>query len=83
MSNRGAYRQRLRDKNKPEILDFCNDLGLRYVWIAGDWHLRIESSFDVFPTSKRWHHIQSEARGSYEDYDDLGRIFLEYMTGRF
>jgi hypothetical protein len=47
--------------------------------MAGDWHLRIEGKFDVYPTRKRWHYIPTEARGGFEDYEDLGRIFFKCM----
>jgi len=79
MSRRGAINAGLREKNKPEILDFIDDLKLEYRWIAGDWHLRIENKFDVFPTTRRWFNIVTKYRGDFRDYEDLGRVFFEQM----
>lgn len=79
MSKRGASNAAQRAKNLPEIILFCNDLGLKYVWKAGNWHMRIEGKFDVYPTRKRYHWLPSGERGHFSDYDELGRIFLELM----
>jgi hypothetical protein len=53
MSGRGVQNAIRRTKNLPEIISFCHDMGLKYVWIAGNWHMRIEGKLDVYPTRKR------------------------------
>lgn len=82
MSRRGAYNARLRKENIPTIQDFCEDAGLTFKFVNGyEWHIRIENVLDVFPTRKRYHNLKTDARGSFEDYDELGRIFLDTTKG--
>ena len=77
MSKRGFKNAALRAKHKPEIIQFCEDHGFKYRWMDGDWHMRVENVLDVYPTRKRWHWLPDAARGSFDDYEDLGRIFIE------
>jgi len=79
MSKKGAYHASLRAKNKPDIYAFIDDLKLEYRWLAGDWHMRVEGKFDIYPTRKRWFNVVNKARGGFRDYDELGRIFFEQM----
>ena len=52
-------------------------MGLRYYWIAGNWHMRIDDRLDVYPTRKRYHWLPTGERGSFADYEELGRVFVE------
>lgn len=80
MSKRGAINAAKRAKNIPTIKAFCEDLGLKYWYVNGyEWHIRIEGIMDVYPTRKRYHLIKTDARGSFIDYEELGRIFTEHM----
>lgn len=75
-SNRNA---RLRKEHIPTIQAFCEDLGIEYHYINGyEWHIRIGGVMDVFPTNNRYHLFKTNQRGTFEDYEDLGRIFEEY-----
>ena len=67
----------LRAQHMPLLLEFLDNEGLRYKWVAGDWHLRIENVFDVFPTSQKWHYIPDDIRGKYTDYESLQKHFME------
>ena len=77
--SRGTYNALRRTKNLPEIISFCNDMQLRYYWIAGNWHMRIADKFDVYPTRKRYQWLPTGERGSFADYEELGRVFIELM----
>lgn len=80
MSRHGAYNQYLRNKHKPEIFDFVKDMGLSIKAMQGDWHYRIEDVLDVYPTRKRFFWIPDKEWGWYDDYEHLGRIFLERIN---
>ncbi len=82
MSNRSARNRWLREKNKPEVLAFCKDMGFSYRWMNGDWQLRIENVIDVYPTRKRFCWLPSGEWGRYTDYEDLGKIMIERLEGR-
>jgi len=69
-----------RAKNTPEVIDFCKEAGLKYKWIAGDWHLRIENVMDIYPGKKRYFFLPTQQWGYYEDYDDLGRIYTSKIN---
>jgi hypothetical protein len=78
MSNRGYANAKAREKHIPLIKEFCKDHDLKYKFVNGfEWHIRIEDVLDVFPTRNRWHWLETDERGSFEDYDELGRIFIE------
>ena len=79
MSNKSIRNRHLREQHKPEVLQFCKDMGFSYKWIAGDWHLRIENVLDVYPTRKRYFWLPTKEWGWYEDYEGLGRIMIERM----
>lgn len=79
MSNRGTMNRFRRKKNTPEVIEFCEDNDLKYKWINGDWHLRIEGKMDIYPGKKRFFWIPGGEWGFYDDYDDLGRIMIEKM----
>lgn len=82
-SNRGWINQQKRKKNLPTIKSFCEDAGFKYEFIHGyEWHIRIENVIDVFPTNKKWHWLPTGARGTYDDYEDLGRIITEYAEDK-
>lgn len=69
-----------RAKNIPTIKAFCDDLGLEWEYVHGyEWHIRIKGLMDIFPTNKRYHLLKNDNRGTYEDYEELGRIFEEYV----
>lgn len=75
---RSAENWAKRQKNLPTVKAFCEDAGLSYEFIHGfEWHIRIENILDVFPTNKKWHHLPTDERGTYQDYDELGEIILE------
>lgn len=81
MSNRSAYHAQLRKQHIPTIKAFCDDLGLTYVMIHGyEWHIRVQGLMDVFPTRNRYHLLKTGARGGFNDYEELGRIFEEYVN---
>jgi len=80
MSRRGYRNKKLREQNKPEIFQFCKDNSFAIRAVAGDWQFRIENVIDVYPTRKRFFWLPTQEWGSYEDYDDLGRIMLERMV---
>lgn len=78
MSKNGARNAQLRKEHLPTIKDFCEDLGLAYEFVHGfEWHIRIEKVLDVFPTRNRWHWLPTGERGQFNDYDELGQIFME------
>lgn len=78
---RSAHRAWLREQHTPTIVAFCEDLGLRYEKVHGfDWHIRIEGIMDVFPTSNKYHLLKTDERGRFNDYEELGRIFEDYIT---
>lgn len=80
MSNKGATNAYLRKKHLPTIKGFCQDNNLSMEFINGfEWHIRIEKVLDVFPTRNRWHWLPTGERGSFHDYDELGRIFMERL----
>lgn len=83
MSNRNNAHQRA--QHMPLLIEFLENEGLQYRWIAGDWHLRIENVFDVFPTRQRWHYIPDDFRGGYTDYESLQNAFMRsyrrYLKG--
>lgn len=71
----------LRREHIPTIKAFCEDLGLEYVFINGyEWHIRVQNVMDVFPTRNRYHLLKTGERGSFADYEELGRIFEEYVN---
>lgn len=81
MSSRGDHNAWLRKKNLPEIVAFCDDLGLTYEYVNGyEWHIRIEGIMDVFPTRKKYHLIKTNERGEFTDYEELGSISEKYVT---
>lgn len=71
---RSAWKAKARAENTPEIVAFCEDNGLTWRYVAGDWHIRIENVLDVYPTRKRFCWLKTAEWGWYEDYEDLGRI---------
>lgn len=80
MSRRTDRNRLMREQHLPEIKDFLEDAGLDYSFVNGfNWHIRVEGRIDIFPTSKRYHVLATNARGSFQDYDELGRIFLEHL----
>jgi 6-pyruvoyl-tetrahydropterin synthase len=80
MSNRTRNNYLKRQHHLPEIKDFLNDANLKWEFIHGhEWHIRVEGVIDIFPTRKKYHVLASGARGSFADYDELGRIFLEAL----
>jgi len=81
MSNRGYMNREQRKKHIPIIESFCKDNGLTYKFVNGyEWHIRIEKVLDIYPTRMRWHWLPTGERGELEDYDDIGRIFLERIN---
>lgn len=77
--NRSRINAEKRKKHIPTIKAFCEDLGLKYDFVHGfEWHIRIENLMDVFPTRNRYHLLKTGERGSFKDYEELGRIFVEY-----
>lgn len=80
MSNRTRNNYIRRQKNLPEIKDFLTDANLKWHFVHGnDWHIRVEGIIDIFPTRKRYHVITSNVRGTFENYEELGRIFMEHL----
>lgn len=78
--NKGYNNALKRKEHIPIIEAFCKDNGLTYTFIHGyEWHIRIERVLDVFPTRMRWCWLPTQERGTIEDYDDIGRIFMERM----
>lgn len=76
MSNRGIKNAWARAANLPLIKEFCNELGLEWRFIAGDWHIRIDNKLDVYPTRKRWCWPPTEERGSYNGFEQLQDIYM-------
>lgn len=79
-NNRGANNRYYRAKNTPEVIQFCDDHGFKYRWVAGDWQLRIEDVMDIYPGKKRFFWLPDQEWGFYEDYDDLGQIMFDRMS---
>ena len=79
MSRKGAINQAKRDKNKPEIFAFAEDNNFSIEAIAGDWHYRLDSVMDVYPTRKRYCWLPEQAYGSYADYEDLGVKMITHL----
>lgn len=78
--SKGAYHAYLRKKHLPTIQAFCEDADFTYEFVHGyEWHMRIEKILDVFPTRNRWHFLPTGERGSFKDYEELGRILTERM----
>lgn len=78
MSNRGEMHAEMRKEHLPEIQQFLKDADLKYEFIHGfEWHIRVENAIDIFPTRNRYHILSTDERGSFIDYEDLGRVFLE------
>lgn len=79
--NRSRINAEKRKKHIPTIKAFCEDLGLEYEFIHGfEWHIRVQGVMDVFPTRNRYHLLKTGARGQFTDYEELGRIFEEYVN---
>lgn len=74
---------RLRHRHMPLLMEFLDNEGLTYKWIAGDWHLRVERVFDIYPTSQKWHYIPKDIRGRYTDYQSLQDAFMKNYTGEY
>jgi hypothetical protein len=79
MGRKAAVNQQLRKEHTPAIVAFLNDLELDWEYVHGfEWHIRVQGIMDIFPTSNRYHFLKTDARGSFKDYEELGRIFSEY-----
>jgi len=76
MSNKAnAYK---RAKHLSTIKEFLDEAGLKWEYIHGfEWHIRVEGQIDIFPTNKKYHVLKNDIRGTFDDYDELGRIFME------
>lgn len=74
MSNRGNASRRA--AHMPLLMEFLENDGLSWRWVAGDWQMRIENVFDVFPTSQKWHYIPKDIRGRYDDFESLQDSFM-------
>ena len=82
MSNqdRKLAKAQKRKEHIPIIKAFCEDNGLTYKFIHNfEWHIRIEGVLDIYTTTMKWHWLPTEERGEINDYDDIGKIFMEHM----
>jgi hypothetical protein len=78
MSRSSWYNAKLRKEHIPVIVEFCKDAGFSYKFVNGfEWHIRIENVLDVFPTRNRWYWLPTGERGSFNDHEELGQIFMD------
>lgn len=71
-------RQR-RAENLLEVKAFCEAVGLEYRFMNGDWQVRIEEVFDVYPTNKKFCWLATGEWGIYDDFEELGKIMVDRM----
>ena len=80
MSRRGEINARKRRQHLPDIKAFLDDLGVEWHYVHGyEWHIRVNGLMDIFPTNNKYHFIKTDQRGEFEDYEELGQIFAEYV----
>lgn len=59
-----------RESGTLEINEMCAEIGLNVRWLT-PYQARIENSFDVFPTNRKWHFINTGERGQYNSPEQL------------
>lgn len=74
-----AARENWRTKRTAMIERFCASNGFKLDALNSGYQLRIEDSFDFYPTNGRWHFLPTGERGDWHTELDLKLVMLEML----
>lgn len=70
MANSEARKRRFTE-NKAKVLAFAEKHHLQVRELNNGYQLRLGGLIDIYPVNKRWHYLQTNDRGGYDNIDEL------------
>lgn len=74
-----AARERWRNKRTAMVEHFCRANNFKLERLNQGYQLRIEDSFDFYPTNGKWHFLPTGERGDWHTELDLKLVILEML----